>query len=378
MRGSCNNLYSNLYNFTLQGCPSTRRYDSFVQGLYDVSLKLSSADIPLNLIDRIHREDESIIPDVSESAVMAIREKYNELRHACALYTLFCLYQAQPEGIHVKIRVKDDYFSLIQSKHENQKVVLILMNYVVASDTKNHGNDAGLGRKSRDRGPRDAAVVLGIMLKERALVYGAGFRKSNVLLDDSISHVYRPGAGALSLPPGIHGEEAAAVRETRFHLDSTLTALATSKLENSCDQYQKILSNLLGKDKVGLSEGVADLAFGQEIHRMVTLASRKIQMILLQSVSGNRVRRKQYQEAMKKSQKNVDGKSKTAGFRAVLARDLARKKDIRNRKQDLERTLGISTTSVSEDSESCMHDVHFSSDEDMPSLQMVEGSPIEG
>eukprot|EP00890_Picochlorum_soloecismus_P002567 jgi/Picsp_1/3310/NSC_06149-R1_unnamed protein product [Ostreococcus tauri] len=337
------------FSFIFLGCPPTRRYDSFVQGLYDVSLKLSSADVPLNLIGRIHREDGSIIHDASESAALAIREKYNELRHACALYSLFCLYHAQPNGIQVKIRVKDDYFGVMQR----------------------------LGRKSRDLGPRDAAVVLGKMLKEQALVYGAGFHKSDVLLENSITHSYRPGAGALSLPPGIHGEEAAAVRETRFHLDSTLTALATSKLENSCDQYKKVLSSLLGKEKLGLSEGVADLSFGQEIHRMVTLASHKIQMILLQSVSGNRVRRKKYQEAMKNSQRTMIGKSKAAGFKAVLARDLARKKDIRNRKRYLERTLGISTTSVSEDSESCMQDVYFSSDEDMPSLEIMEGSLID-
>lgn len=233
---------------------------------------------------------------------------------------------------------------------------------------------AGLGKNCRDLGPRDAEMVLGMLLKEQALVYGAGYRKSNVLLEDAMMKSYRPGAGALSLPPGIHGEEAAAVRETRFHLDSTLTALATSQLENSCEQYKHLLSNLLGKKKTGLSEGVADLSFGQEIHRMVTLASRKIQMILLQSVSGNRVKRKKYQEAIKKSQVTPYTKSKTAGFKAVLARDLARKKDIRNRKQYLEQRLGIPTTSASEESEPSMHDVYFSSDEDMPSLQMMEGS----
>lgn len=233
---------------------------------------------------------------------------------------------------------------------------------------------AGLGRNSQDTGPRDAAAALRMMLKEQALVYGAGYRKSNVLLEDSIMHSYRHGAGALSLPPGIHGEEAAAVRETRFHLDSTLTALATNKLENSCEQYKHLLSNLLGKEKTGLSEGVADLSFGQEIHRMVTLASRKIQMILLQSASGNRVKRKKYQEAIKKSQVTMHGKPKAAGFKAVLARDLARKKDIRNRKQYLEQRLGITITSASEDSEPSMHDICFSSDEDMPSLEMMEGS----
>lgn len=87
-----------------------------MQGLYDASLKLSSADIPLDLISRIQKEDESIIHDASESAALAIREKYNGLRHACALYSLFCLYHAQPKGIQVKIRVKDDYFSVIQSE----------------------------------------------------------------------------------------------------------------------------------------------------------------------------------------------------------------------------------------------------------------------
>ena len=81
-----------------------------------MSLRLSSADIPLDLISRVHKEDESIIDDVSESMALAIREKYGELRHACALYSLFCLYHAQPRGIQVKIRMKDDYFSVIQSE----------------------------------------------------------------------------------------------------------------------------------------------------------------------------------------------------------------------------------------------------------------------
>jgi hypothetical protein len=70
----------------------------------------------------------------------------------------------------------------------------------------------------------------------------------------------------------------------------------------------------------------------------------------------------------------MHGKPKAAGFKAVLARDLARKKDIRNRKQYLEQRLGITITSASEDSEPSMHDVYFSSDEDMPSLEMMEGS----
>jgi nucleosome binding factor SPN SPT16 subunit len=109
--------------------------------------------------------------------------------------------------------------------------------------------------------------------------------------------------------------------------------------------------------------GIADLSFGQEIHRFVTLASNKIQYMLQnKGRDGGKRRKKAGAQQIAKSKLPT----KISGATAVLEREAARMRDIKVKKRRLEQQLGL----LEKEKETELKEMQSSSDEDMPDLSL--------
>lgn len=186
--------------------------------------------------------------------------------------------------------------------------------------------------------------------------------------DTSAEKYFHPGAGSISLTAGLDPLDATTLRESRYHLDSTLRGLGTQYVESLCLQYRNALSNVMIDKRLDDTpesyslRGIADLNFGYEIHRNVLLASDKIRYNLYGREHGNNVRRTRTSAGSKKPKKSQLSKS-LAGANAVLEREQARARDISQKRKCMEKSIGLIQSTQTEV-------VKSSSDEDsdMPDL----------
>ncbi len=179
----------------------------------------------------------------------------------------------------------------------------------------------------------------------------------------------REAHGSFTMTPGLDIQDAAALRECRYHLDSTLRGLGTEYVKAMCHKYRSALSNVMidrdldeNPESYNLN-GIADLSFGQEMHRFVTLAGNKIQyMFHHKGRDGGKRRKKPVTQQITKSKMPL----KMSGAAAVLEREAARMRDIKVKKRQLEQQLGL----LEKETEAESKDMQSTSDEDMPDLSL--------
>lgn len=176
------------------------------------------------------------------------------------------------------------------------------------------------------------------------------------------------GSGSFTMTPGLDVQDAAALRECRYHLDSTLRGLGTEYVKSMCHKYRSTLSNvMIDRDLDETPEsynlnGIADLSFGQEIHRFVSLAGNKIQYMLHNRRDGGKRRKRPVTQQIAKSKLPT----KISGAAAVLEREAARMRDIKVKKRRLEQQLGL----LEKAKETELEEMESSGDEDMPDLSL--------
>lgn len=209
----------------------------------------------------------------------------------------------------------------------------------------------------------DAKRILHTLWQNNAFCLGVSQTVTS-LANHNSSHPLGAGIGAVT--PGMDPLEAVTLRESRYHLDSTLRGLGTHYVEAMCSKYRNALTNVMIDKPVDDSpesynlKGIADLNFGHEIHRNVTFAAEKIQYLLHDS--SQRGRNGKSSSFAKTLKPKPSGKS---GAQAVFEREAARARDISTRKRQLEEQIGLIREYDDEE-----HGAHSSSsdDSDMPDL----------
>ena len=211
----------------------------------------------------------------------------------------------------------------------------------------------------------DAKRILHTLWQNNAFCLGVSQTMTSRINNDS-SHPVGAGMGAVT--PGMDPLDAVTLRESRYHLDSTLRGLGTHYVEAMCSKYRSALTNVMIDKEVDDSpesynlKGIADLNFGHEIHRNVTFAAEKIQYLLHDgSHRGRKGMKSSFAQIMKPK---TSGKG---GAQAVFEREAARARDISTRKRQLEEQIGLRREDDDEE-----HGLHSSSsdDSDMPDLFM--------
>lgn len=214
-----------------------------------------------------------------------------------------------------------------------------------------------------DHGPGDARSAFSKMWTTNAFCFGVSFFK----VSSSLGNKYHPGAGSISLTAGLDPIDAVTLRESRYHLDSTLRGLGTQFVESLCLQYRNALSNVMMDKKLDDTpesynlKGIADLNFGYEIHRNVLLAADKIRFSLYGKEFSNKTRKAGKNIGIKKPKPRM-AKS-LAGANAVLEREQARARDIKQKRKCMERNIGLLDRHEEEAVRSSSDD-----DSDMPDL----------
>lgn len=213
-------------------------------------------------------------------------------------------------------------------------------------------------------GHEDTKQALAKLWAENAFSFGVSYLSKSV----SIEKQYHPaGAGSISLTAGLDPIDAVTLRESRYHLDSTLRGLGTQYVESLCFEYKNALSNVMIDKRLDDTpesynlKGIADLNFGYEIHRNVLLASDRIRYSLYGREYGVKSRKQSKSIGSKKPKVQIS--KSLAGANAVLEREQARARDISHRKRCMERNIGLVHRNREEKQKSSSDD-----DSDMPDL----------
>lgn len=214
-------------------------------------------------------------------------------------------------------------------------------------------------------GPQEAAQAFINLWKGNSFSLGASclFKRFDVMHEQEVH-----GSGSFAMTPGLDVQDAAVLRESRYHLDSTLRGLGTEYVKSMCHKYRSTLSNVmidraLDEDPESYNlTGIADLGFGHEIHRFVTLASDKIHLMLHNKGRDGAKRRKK-----RAIQQSASVPSKMSGATAVFEREAARVRDIKVKKKRLEQQLGLHEIQKEAEAETMQSS---SGDEDMPDLSL--------
>ena len=189
---------------------------------------------------------------------------------------------------------------------------------------------------------KDAQHAFVKMWTENAFCFGASYFNKYPNTEKQC----HPGAGSISLTAGLDPVDAIALRESRYHLDSTLRGLGTQYVESLCSQYQNALSNVMIDKRLDDTpesyslKGIADLNFGYEIHRNVLLASDQIRYALYGSENGGKIRKSIKSNSGSNEPKARLSKS-LAGANAVLEREQARARDINHKRRCMEKNIGL-------------------------------------
>lgn len=213
-------------------------------------------------------------------------------------------------------------------------------------------------------GEKDAQLAFIKMWTENAFCFSASYLNK----DAETGKRYHPGAGYISLTAGLDPADAIALRESRYHLDSTLRGLGTQYVESLCSQYRSALSNVMIDKRLDDTpesyslKGIADLNFGYEIHRNVLLASDQIRYALYGRENGGKVRRNSKSKSLSSDPKARLSKS-LAGANAVLEREQARARDINQKRKFMEKNIGLIQRNVVGKADSSSGE-----DSDMPDL----------
>lgn len=255
----------------------------------------------------------------------------------------------------------------------------------------------------------DAAGLMRELLRDGALVPGCPDRPLHV--DDLASACHMSLNAEALTAGGMPTEEAAALREAKFHLDSILRGLGTGHLEQLCRDYRYHLLDVWQACGDGASppaEGVAELGMGRQIHEYITSKGKDVANILHGRTRGQKRPKAPDAGPPRKAQPSGEGiatirrpvddysmpfTSRTAATARVKhplkrvsvsagrapavteqlrAREEARRKDIARRAAPWAERLGIKSNIIMEPLQSPVHD--NGSEEDMPSIPGIPSS----
>lgn len=89
-------------------------FERFLQSLFDSCFEIASLDLQtqdLTLIVNELREGNHVDGDHD---IGLLERAWPGLSTPCALFGLFCLFEAQPHDPRIRIRVSEDYFDVIK------------------------------------------------------------------------------------------------------------------------------------------------------------------------------------------------------------------------------------------------------------------------
>jgi hypothetical protein len=366
--------------------------ENFLQTLYNLCLDRLSTPLPLEAIRNVITALAAANEDVpTEEEIIAVCSTNAGLyTKASAIYCLYCLFYAQPGSPTIKI--------LVGKEHQ-----AAILEAVPALQTASMAEPVNLLRRLR---------------ADHVLVPGALHRPANATASLENSNApLAPGIAVFGISHGLSAEEAAMLREVRFHFDASLPGLGTRHLGQICGDYQKTLEDVwkafghYSDGEAGLpSNGVtaagaaatpphfvADLEVGQYIDDYIVLKQVEIKKILQEGrvreeskaadgsrmkgiqgteaekprVRGVRPRRRQQRKAQREPARGamaVGAEGLPVVARKLQARERARDREMRMRAQPWATRLGVDEEGLERPPS---RQPVYDSEEDMPGLPGV-------
>lgn len=369
--------------------------------LYLAALDRLVSNVPIELAKHIASTSTIIMKFISEKEIVFLFRSAEStwLSRISAVYCIFCLYHAQPNDSKIKIRIGTEHqLALLEAIREFRRL---------ESEKKDYQNNEAIDLCKR-------------LYKTRSFVPGA-----SETLDKNLSYEYQkgkqsrmPGVGVLGLPFGLRGQDAALLREVKYHIDTCLLSLGTGNLEGFCREYRETLGDLWssfgqGNDTGEDSEGrvlmqkrkktykepplfVADLDVGHYIHEYCKLKEAEVKNVLSSKkvrVSGIKSKKKTNEKEKRvslfkesdrsrlidsddsKKQSRIASRRLEAqtqiqipkGAKAAVARDAARQMDMENRAKPWAKHMGVEGNFV-------RAQPAYDSEEDMPGIPGIESA----
>lgn len=100
--------------YALQAKPKTVTFERFLQSLFDSCFEMASLDLQTQDLVRIVNELREGNHVDGESDIGVLERAWPGLSTACALFGLFCLFEAQPHDPKIRIRVSEVYFHVLK------------------------------------------------------------------------------------------------------------------------------------------------------------------------------------------------------------------------------------------------------------------------
>ena len=374
--------------------------EGFVQSLYVVGLDRLVSNVPMEAAELITESiGNTVQMPFSNQELRALFQNPAPtwLSKTSGIYFVYCLYHTQPKTPTVKIRVGIEHqAALLQTVEE--------------FGSEDHGTDA-------------IPILKKIYQDELMAPAGPSFPDVDLVKhSEGRRPLFRiPGAGASGLPYGLRGEDAALLREVRYHIDVCLRGLGTSDLEPLCEEYRQALQkvwkshgmNADAEKEQHISKStmrsldsttpkfVADLDIGHTVHEFCKLKEAQVRNVIAskksRTVGGRRVEEvsQETEEGGKSESRRTQGaplepstteaigrRRRTTitprglaaesggkipkGAREAIARDAARQKDMERRARPWADRMGLREKLGNMPSQ-----VVYDSEEDMPGLPGV-------
>lgn len=95
--------------FVLQGQPKNSTYEAFLQTLYNVCLMIPALDMEEGDLQCLLKElkENSLIDNAKG---YRLEERWRDLSSVTAIYSLFCIFEAQPKRPYVLVRIQEQHY----------------------------------------------------------------------------------------------------------------------------------------------------------------------------------------------------------------------------------------------------------------------------
>jgi hypothetical protein len=283
---------------------------------------------------------------LDDEALLWLHSVGEERVAAAAVYCLHCLFSAQPGKPTVRIRLGEQHQRKLIGERRRARASLFalqmhechrrILNTAAAVHPREPLRNlpplpADLADELARAELGDAAAILRHLLRSGALAPACAHAAAPAPAErEGAQQPLAPGAGVLSLTPGagglslspcarcapcrsrrrqltpahassrqltpahaappagLWGEDAATLREMRFHLDSTLRGLGAAHVRTLCGRYQGHLAQLwaaLGDGGGEAPPSVADLKVGDTLCQLIELEEGYVNMALAKGLS---------------------------------------------------------------------------------------------
>lgn len=98
----------------MQAAPKALTFERFLQSLFESCFKIASLNLQRRdvaiLLNKL--TDKNLVKGDCE--IESLEDAWGGLSTVCALYSLFCLFEAQPNNPRILIRVPEEYFDVLK------------------------------------------------------------------------------------------------------------------------------------------------------------------------------------------------------------------------------------------------------------------------